>query len=88
MFLSQLSVVFFIIFGYFWRIRPSKTYDESTVCVGFLCSVAAYFYPHQDFEQASSFKTSSLFFIGWSLRDRKVTIVLQLAQKWNLSIKI
>ena len=37
-FLSQLFVIFLIIFGCFWRIHLSKTCDESTVWVGILCS--------------------------------------------------
>ena len=44
-FLSQLFVILLIIFGCFWRIHLSKTCDESTVCVGILCSAAGYFLP-------------------------------------------
>ena len=40
--LSQLFVIFLIIFGCFWIIHLSKTCDESTVCVGVLCSAAGY----------------------------------------------
>ena len=42
MFLFQLSVILFIIFGCFRRIHLSKTYDDSNVWVGNLCSVAGY----------------------------------------------
>ena len=44
-FLSQLFVILLIIFGCFWRIHLSKTCDESTVCVGILCSAATYILP-------------------------------------------
>ena len=44
-FLSQLFVILFIIFGCFWRIHLSKTCDESTVCVAILCSAAGYILP-------------------------------------------
>ena len=44
-FLSQLFVILLIIFGCFWRIHLSKTFDESTVWVGILCSAAGYFLP-------------------------------------------
>ena len=40
LFLSQRFVILLIIFGCFWRIHLSKLCDESTVCVGILCSVA------------------------------------------------
>ena len=43
-FLSQIFVSLFIIFGCFWRIHLSKT-DESTVLVGILCSAAGYILP-------------------------------------------
>ena len=41
-FLSQLFVILLIIFGCFWRIRVSKTCDESTVWDGILCNAAGY----------------------------------------------
>ena len=41
-FLSQIFVVLLIMFGCFWRIHLSKTCDESTVWVGFLCIAAGY----------------------------------------------
>ena len=44
-FLSQLFVILLIIFDCFWRIHLSKTSDESTVWVGFLCSAAGYILP-------------------------------------------
>ena len=43
-FLSQLFVILLIIFGCFWSIHLSKTCDESTVQVEFLCSAAGYIY--------------------------------------------
>ena len=45
------------------------------------------FYPHQDYEQVNFYKKSRLFIIGGSLRDGKVTICLQLSQKWRVSTK-
>ena len=44
-FLSQFFIILLIIFGCFWRIHLSKTCDESTVWVGFLCSAAGYNLP-------------------------------------------
>ena len=44
-FLSQLSVILFIIFGCFWRIHLSEICDESTVWVGIPCSAAGYILP-------------------------------------------
>ena len=41
-FLSQLLIILLIIFGCFWRIHLSKTCDESTSWVEFLCSAAGY----------------------------------------------
>ena len=41
-FLSQFFVILLIVSGCFWRIRLSKTCDESTVWVGILCSAAGY----------------------------------------------
>ena len=42
------------------------------------------FYTHQDYEQVSFYKKSSLFFIGWSFRKWKITVLLQLAKNWNI----
>ena len=39
-FLSQLFVIYLIIFGCLWRIHLSKICDESTVWVGILCCAA------------------------------------------------
>ena len=43
-FLSQLFVLLLIIFACFRRVHLSKTFDESTVCVGHLCSAAGYIF--------------------------------------------
>ena len=43
---------------------------------------------HQGYEQVDFYKKSSLYVIGMSLRDEKVTTYSQLAQKWNPSTKI
>ena len=43
--LSQLFVILLIIFGCFWRIHLSQTFDESTGWVGILCSAAGYILP-------------------------------------------
>ena len=44
-FLSQLSVILWIIFSCFWRIHLSKTCDESTDMVGVQCIVAGHILP-------------------------------------------
>ena len=46
------------------------------------------FYPHHDHEQVNFYKKSSLYFIGWSFRNRKIAAYLQLAKSWNISTKI
>ena len=48
-FLYQLFVILFNIFGCFWRIHLSKFRDESTVWVRILCSAA-------DYEQVNFYK--------------------------------
>ena len=45
------------------------------------------FYLHQDYEQVDFYKKLRHFIIVRSLRDRKVTTCLYLAQKWYLSTK-
>ena len=44
-FLSQFFAILLIVCGCFWRIHLAKTYDESTVWVGILCSAAGYILP-------------------------------------------
>ena len=46
------------------------------------------FYPHQDYEQFTCFKISSLYFIGWSFRNWKLAADLQLAENWKISTKV
>ena len=86
MFLSQLFVILLIIFGCFSRIHFSKTCDESTIWVGILCRDT--FYPHQDYGQVNFYKKSSLYFIGWTFRNWKITADLRLAKNWITSTKI
>ena len=38
------------------------------------------FYPHQDYEKVNFYKKSSLYLIGWSVRNCKITACLQLAK--------
>ena len=44
-FLSLFFVVLLIVCACFCRIHLAKTCDESTVCVGILCSAAGYILP-------------------------------------------
>ena len=44
-FLSQFFVKLLIVCGCFWRMHLAKTFDESTVWVGILCSAAGYILP-------------------------------------------
>ena len=46
------------------------------------------FYPQEDHEQVNFNKNFYLLIIGWSVRDVKVTIYLQLAQNLNSAMKI
>ena len=84
-FLSQLVVILLINFGCFWGIHLSKTCDESIFWLKFCAVRQDTFYPHQDNEQVKFYKKSSLYFIGWSLRNWKIAAYLQLAKIWNIS---
>ena len=44
-FLSQFFVILLIVCGCFWRMHLAKTFNESTVWVGILCSAAGYILP-------------------------------------------
>ena len=44
-FLTHLFVILLIFFGCFWRINFSKTCDDTTVWVEFLCSAVGYILP-------------------------------------------
>ena len=46
------------------------------------------FYLHQDYEQVNFYKESSLYFLGWSFRNWKITAYLELAKNWNISTKV
>ena len=46
------------------------------------------FYLHQDYEQVNFYKKSSIYFIGWSVRNWKAAAYLQLAKNWNISSKV
>ena len=46
------------------------------------------FYPHQDHEQVNFYEKSSLYFIGWSFKNWKIAVSLQLAKNWNISTKV
>ena len=46
------------------------------------------FYPHLDYEQVIFYKKSTLYFIGWSFRNWKVALYLQLAENWIISSKV
>ena len=45
------------------------------------------FYPHQDCEQVSFYKKSSLYFIGSTFQNGKIAVDLQLAKNWNISFQ-
>ena len=46
------------------------------------------FYPHEDYEQVNFYKKLSLYFFGWSIRNWKIAVDLQLANNWNISTKV
>ena len=88
-FLFHLFVILLIIFGCFWRIHLSKTCDESTVWVGYLCSVAGYILPPprswtsfflQKIEYLfhwlvpPKLKNRSLLTIGWKLEHSHLSL--------------
>ena len=45
------------------------------------------FYTHQEYKHVIFYKKSNLYFIGWSFRNWKIAIYLQLAKYWNNSTK-
>ena len=54
-----------------------------------LCAVRPdTFYLHQDYEQVKFYKKSSLYLIGWSIRNWKIAAFLQLAENWKILTKI
>ena len=46
------------------------------------------FYLRQDYEQVNFYKKSSLYFIGWSVRNWKIAAYLRLAKNLNISAKV
>ena len=62
-FLSKFLVILLIIFDCFWRIYLSKTCEKQLFGLEFCAVLQDTFYPHQENEQVSFFKKSSLYFI-------------------------
>ena len=88
-FLSQLFVILLIIFGCFWIIHIQKLVTNPLFGLRFCVVQQDVISPHQNYEQVSFYKKKThLCTFGRSFRDGKITIFLQLAQKWNLSAKI
>ena len=87
-FLSQVSVFLLIIFGCFWRIYLSKLVNNQLFGLDFCVVRQDTFYPNQDYERGNSYKKSSLYFNGWSIRNWKIAAVLQMAKNWNISTNI
>ena len=83
-FLSQLFVILLIIFGCFWRIHLSKLVTNQLFGLEFCAARQDAFYPHQAYEKVIFYKDSSLFLIGWSIRNWKIAAYLQLAKNWNI----
>ena len=52
------------------------------------CAVRQVILPHQVYEQVNFYTESSLYFIGWSLRNWKIAAYLQLVKNWNISTKV
>ena len=53
------------------------------------CAVRQHtFYTRQVYEQVNLYKTSNLYFIGWSIRNWKIAAYLQYANNWNTSSKV
>ena len=87
-FLSQLFVILLIIFGAFGEFTSQKLVTNQLFGLEFCAARQDTFYPHQDYEQVNLYKKSSLYFIGWSLRNWKIAAYLQLAKNWNISTKV
>ena len=91
LFLSQLFVIFLIIFGCFGEFTFQKLVTNQLFGLKVYAVRAVrqdIFYPHQGYEQVNFYKKSSLFFIDWSLRNWKVAASLQLAKTWKISTKV
>ena len=69
-FLSELFVIFLIIFGCFWKIHLSKTSDASIVWVGTLCSAAGYILPSPSLRTSQFLQTIASLYRS-SIRPRK-----------------
>ena len=83
-FLSQHFVNLLIIFSCFWRIHLSIFVTNQLFGLDFCAVRQDIFYPHQDYEQVSFYKKSSLHFIGWSFRNWEILAYLQFAKTWNI----
>ena len=81
-FLSQ----FLSFFDHLWLLLENLRFEKRVTNQLFVLEFCA-FYLHQDYEQGNFFKKSSLYYIGWSLRNWKKVAYLQLAKNWNISFK-
>ena len=88
MFLSELFVILLIIFGCFGEFTFQKLVTNQLFGLNFCALRQDMFYPHQDYEQVIFYKKSSLYFFGWSFRNSKIAVYLQVANNWNNSTKV
>ena len=84
-FLSQLFVNLLFIFGGF---TFQKLGTNQLFGLEFCAVRQDTFYPREDYEQVNFYKKSSLYFIGWSIRNWEIAAFLQLAKNWNISTKV
>ena len=87
-FLSQLFVILVIIFGCFGDFTFQNLVTKQLFGLEFCAVRQDTFYLHHDYEQVNFYKKLSLYFIGWSFRNWKIAVYLQLAKNWNNSNKI
>ena len=75
-------------FDVFGKFTFQKLVTNQLFWVDFCAVRQDTFYLHQEYEKFNFYKKSTLFFIGWSFRNRKIAVDLQLAKNWNISTKV
>ena len=87
-FLSQLFVILLIILGCFEEFTFQKLVTNQLFRLEYCGVRQDTFYFHQVYEQVNFYKKLSHYFIGWSFRNWKIAVYLQLAENWNISTKV
>ena len=86
-FLSQLFVIFLSSSVAFGEITFQKLVTSQLSGLEFCVLQQDTICPHQDYEQVNFYKKSSLYSNGWSLRNWKIAVDLQLAKRGTFQTK-